>query len=58
MKKSKINIEKKVLSLISKALEYGAIKEEKRWPPYCTTILHQPKRPVFKSNVGNEENKN
>lgn len=44
----KKELENRALSVVEKMLRYGVSKEEKWWPPYCTTILHQPKRPEFK----------
>lgn len=51
---NKKGIEKKTLTLVEKALKYGVSKEGMRWPPYCTTILHQPKRPMMKNSKNSD----
>lgn len=33
---------------VSKSLEREVSKEVKEWPPICSLILHQPKRPEYK----------
>ncbi len=37
-----------VLKVIGKAIEAEANANAKQWPPICTMILHQPKRPKRK----------
>lgn len=41
-------LEKKVLKLVKGVTQSEVERYNRRWPPYCTGIYHQPKRPLKK----------
>jgi len=41
----KVNIENMVLEMVGKVVKLEVKKNENAWPPICTGIVHQPKRP-------------
>ena len=41
-----MEVKKGVLQLVGKILQIQVEKDQKKWPPQCCGILHQPRRPV------------
>lgn len=41
-------VNKHVLKAVKKITEVEVKRSGRRWPPYCTGFLHQPKRPEQK----------
>lgn len=46
----KENVEKKILMITERILRKDALLPGEVWPPNCTVLIHQPKRPIKKSN--------
>ena len=44
MKMKKVN--KKILKVVERVVRHEVEQKRKTWPPFCTGIFHQPKRPV------------
>lgn len=39
-------VNKKVLEVVERVVRYEVAQKSKTWPPFCTGIFHQPKRPI------------
>lgn len=43
-------IEKMALRMVECIVRQSAIETEPEWPPQCTVILHQPRRPMKRND--------